>query len=101
MALARGEACRPRGTMICGWHSPQGFPKLPLDDYTLTLSFSETHIKKTIQRKLEKSSFKKHEKCKILQRKAAVCAHDNRLIHIPDTERTALLYLSSQLGQKR
>lgn len=28
--------------MICGWHSPQGFPKLLLDDYTLTLSFSET-----------------------------------------------------------
>lgn len=51
VALARGEACRACGTMICGWHSPQGFPKLLLDDYRLTLSFSETHAKKTLQRK--------------------------------------------------
>lgn len=42
VALARGEACRACGTMICGWHWPQGFPKLLLDDYKLTLSFSET-----------------------------------------------------------
>lgn len=37
----------------------------------------------------------------VLKRKAAVRAQKNRPIHIPDTERTALLYLSSQLGQKR
>lgn len=45
------EACWVCGTMISGRRSPQGFPKLLLDDYTLTLPFSETHVKKTIQRK--------------------------------------------------